>query len=764
MQMPGLPAPAAPVTAPVPAEVPIPIGGLPVPVPGQVPAPLAASLPAEVPVPVLQAPLLGSSAATGGPAIARCRPVSRTAPGRTGRSTSVRPSRAPQKTQKTQKSQQAKAVRVDAVQTDAAHSARDRRTRKIVEVGTRGASFVFRHRAGNAVIFLVLLVAAAQLFVLQISDAATLRAQAAGQLKVTDLEKAVRGSVVDRNNQQLAFTTESRALTFQPKRIRQQLEEAKKKNSAAPDPQQRLRDIAKEVAGKLNNKPDYQTVLKKLQSDENFAYLARAVDPAIAGVISEKYPEVGSERQDLRQYPGGSLAANVVGGIDWDGHGLLGLEESLDSVLSGTDGAVTYDRGSDGVVIPGSYRNRHRSVNGSTVQLTIDDDIQFYVQQQVQQAKNLSGAHDVSAVVLDAKTGEVLAMANDNTFDPSQDIGRQADKQLGNLVVSSPFEPGSVNKVITASSVIEYGLSNPDEVLQVPGAIQMGGVTIHDAWDHGVMPYTTTGVFGKSSNVGTLMLAQRVGPERFYDMVRKFGLGQRANVGLPGESAGLVPPVDQWSGSTFSNLPIGQGLSMTLLQMTGMYQAIANDGLRMPPRIIKATIGPDGSRDRRTASRRYSGGFSADRPDCAADVAGCRATRPDGLPAGHGPGGRGAGISDGRQDRDRPANQPRVRLLLRQRLLDHLRRDGHRRRSALRDRPDDGQPGAQCGRLGRTLGGPAVPQHRRLADAAGERAAVTRSGAAADLAGHLSKSTVKPLGLPTCVPGGRTCGRVVPRT
>ena len=519
--------------------------------------------------------------------------MSRTAPGRTGRSTSVPPSRA---RRKTRKPQQAKAVRADALQTGAAHSARDRRTRKIVEVGTRGGSFVFRHRAGNAVIFLVLAVAAAQLFVLQISDAATLRAQAAGQLKVTDIEKAVRGSVVDRNNQQLAFTTESRALTFQPKRIRQQLDEAKKKNSAAPDPQQRLRDIAKEVSGKLNNKPDYQTVLKKLQSDDNFAYLARAVDPAIAGVISEKYPEVGSERQDLRQYPGGSLAANVVGGIDWDGHGLLGLEESLDSVLSGTDGAVTYDRGSDGVVIPGSYRNRHRSVNGSTVQLTIDDDIQFYVQQQVQQAKNLSGAHNVSAVVLDAKTGEVLAMANDNTFDPSQDIGRQGDKQLGNLVVSSPFEPGSVNKVITASSVIEYGLSNPDEVLQVPGAIQMGGVTIHDAWDHGVMPYTTTGVFGKSSNVGTLMLAQRVGPERFYDMVRKFGLGQRANVGLPGESAGLVPPIDQWSGSTFSNLPIGQGLSMTLLQMTGMYQAIANDGLRMPPRIIRATIGPDGSR------------------------------------------------------------------------------------------------------------------------------------------------------------------------
>ena len=485
-------------------------------------------------------------------------------------------------------------VRADAM--PEGHSATDRRTRQLVEVATRGASFVFRHRAGNVVIFALMMVAATQLFILQVTDAPTLRAQAAGQLKVTDVAKAVRGSIVDRNNDQLAFTIESRALTFQPKRIRQQLEEAKKKNSAAPDPQQRLQDIAKEVSSRLNNKPDYPTVLKKLQSNDNFVYLARAVDPAIASAISDKYPEVGSERQDLRQYPGGSLAANVVGGIDWDGHGLLGLEDSLDSVLSGTDGSVTYDRGSDGVVIPGSYRNRHRAVNGSTVQLTIDDDIQFYVQQQVQQAKNLSGAHNVSAVVLDAKTGEVLAMANDNTFDPSQDIGRQGDRQLGNLVVSSPFEPGSVNKVITASSVIEYGLTNPDEVLQVPGSIQMGGVTVHDAWEHGVMPYTTTGVFGKSSNVGTLMLAQRVGPERFYDMVRKFGLGQRTGVGLPGESAGLVPPVDQWSGSTFSNLPIGQGLSMTLLQMAGMYQTIANDGLRMPPRIIKATIAPDGTR------------------------------------------------------------------------------------------------------------------------------------------------------------------------
>ena len=480
------------------------------------------------------------------------------------------------------------------------HSASQRRTREpFVEGGTSG--FAFRHKVGNVVIVLVLLAAAVQLFVLQGPRAAGLRAEAAGQLKVTEVQKAVRGSLVDRNLAKLAYTIEARALTFQPLRIRQQLTDAKAKVATAPDPDKRLGEIAVGVAGLLGNKPDAQTLSKKITGKDSFVYLARAVDPAIAEAITKKYPEVGAERQDIRQYPGGSLAANIVGGIGWDGHGLLGLEDSFDAKLSGTDGSVTYDRGSDGVVIPGSYRDRHDAMNGATIQLTLDDDIQYYVQQQVQQAKDMSGAHDVSAVVLDAKTGEILAMSNDNTFDPSQDISRQDDKQMGNLAVSSPYEPGSVNKIVTAASVIEFGLSNPDEVLQVPGTYNMGGVTIHDAWGHGTDPYTTTGVFGKSSNIGTLMLAQRVGPERFADMLKKFGLGQRTGSGLPGESSGLVPPIDQWSGSSFANLPIGQGLSMTLLQMAGMYQAIANDGVRIPPRIVKSITTPDGHRQEQPA-------------------------------------------------------------------------------------------------------------------------------------------------------------------
>ena len=389
------------------------------------------------------------------------------------------------------------------------------------ESGLRSASFVFRHRTGNAVIFLLLVVAAAQLFNLQVPRAAGLRAEAAGQLKVTDVEKAVRGAIVDRNNDKLAFTIEARALTFQPIKIRKQLAEARAKSPEAPDPDRRLREIAADVALRLNNKPDAKAVLKKLKSNETFVYLARAVDPAIADAITTKFPEVGSERQDLRQYPGGSLAANIVGGIDWDGHGLLGLEDSLDATLAGTDGSVTYDRGSDGVVIPGSYRNRHdrrQRLHGPADPRRRHPVLRPAAGPAGQEP---SGAKNVSAVVLDAKTGEVLAMSNDNTFDPAQDIGRQDDRQLGNPAVSSPFEPGSVNKIVTAASVIEYGLSNPDEVLQVPGSIDMGGVTVGDAWEHGAMPYTTTGVFGKSSNVGTLMLAQRVGPERYADMLRQ---------------------------------------------------------------------------------------------------------------------------------------------------------------------------------------------------------------------------------------------------
>ncbi|KAF0842454.1 peptidoglycan D,D-transpeptidase FtsI family protein [Nocardia caishijiensis] len=450
---------------------------------------------------------------------------------------------------------------------------------------------------GRVTMLATLAVVALQLLYIQSIAAPGLSAQAASQRTTKETEAAVRGPITDRYGNPLAFTVTAKALTFQPVRVRQQLADAKKTKENAPDPEQRLTDIAKFVHDKLGaTGPKEEELLDKLRSDKPFHYLARNVDPRIAAEITTKFPEVGAERQDPREYPGGALAANVVGATGWDGHGQIGLESALDSVLAGTDGSRTYDRGSDGAVIPGSYRDQQPAVNGHGVELTLDADMQYFVQQQVQQAKQLSGAASASAVVLDAKTGQVLAMANDNTFNPKLGPQHWASANMSNPSVSEPFEPGSVNKIVTAAAALEYGLTTPDEVLQVPGSIRMSGVTVNDAWQHDVAPYTTTGIFGKSSNVGTLMLAQRVGEDRFADMIDRFGLGKRTGIGLPGESPGQVPARDQWSGGTFANLPIGQGLSMTTLQMTGMYQAVANDGLRIPPRIVKARIAPDGTR------------------------------------------------------------------------------------------------------------------------------------------------------------------------
>ncbi|MET9327044.1 penicillin-binding protein 2 [Tsukamurella sp. NPDC003166] len=466
-------------------------------------------------------------------------------------------------------------------------------------------TFLSRNRIGGWVIVAVFAVIAVWLGVVQFVQAPTLSAKAASQREVKEVLPAVRGSITDRSGQPIAFTMEAKSLTFQPVAERKKIQEkydkaveAKKEGAGAAKTDEpvtvddRLQQIAKKIVSVLGDSVNEQKLLEQLRSNDTFVYLARGVDPAKASAITDEYAEVGAERQSIRNYPGGSLAANIVGTTGFEGQGLIGLESSLDSILAGTDGSRTYDRGSDLAVIPGSTRDVHPAVNGARVVLTLDNDVQFFVQQAVAQAKAKSGAKSVQAVVLDAKTGQVLSMAVDNTFNPSLGVNNNpTSARTGNLAVTTPFEPGSVNKLITAVAAIDNGKTTPTEVLQVPGQIRMAGVTVRDAWAHGVEPYTTTGVFGKSSNVGTLMLAQRVGEDAFADYVDRFGLGRATGVGLPGESGGEVPARNQWSGGTFANLPIGQGLSMTVLQMAGMYQALANDGVRIPPRIIKEVDG-----------------------------------------------------------------------------------------------------------------------------------------------------------------------------
>ncbi|GAA3840425.1 penicillin-binding protein 2 [Saccharothrix violaceirubra] len=434
----------------------------------------------------------------------------------------------------------------------------------------------------------------------------------AQQQRATPIEiPAERGTITDRNGNQLAFSVEARALYAVPKRTRTNWDEERKNKPSMGSYDDRVQAIAKfieqtlgtEVAGQ---KTDATTMAEKLGRDTTYIELVDNVDPAKAALITEKYFDVGAEYRAVRVYPNGTLASNIIGAANWRKdqqpaatHGLLGLENSQDNTLAGRYGKRIVDtmQGNDNVVIPGPGRSREvaAATPGKSIELTLDVDTQYAVQRLVTDYTAKSGARSGSAVVLDVHTGEILALANDKVFDPI-DFGKATDDEKRNVAVSSVFEPGSVNKIVTAATAIEDGIYQPDSVLTVDPSIKIADRVVKDATYHPTQDMTFTGVFAKSSNVGTLMAAQKIGPDRYSDMLRLFGLGKRTQSGLPGEEPGYVPPRNQWSGSTFGNLPIGQGLSMTLLQMTGMYQTIANDGLRVPPRIIRAEIDENGAR------------------------------------------------------------------------------------------------------------------------------------------------------------------------
>jgi cell division protein FtsI (penicillin-binding protein 3) len=439
----------------------------------------------------------------------------------------------------------------------------------------------------------------------QAFEAPALSAKSSRQRAETVDVQAIRGSIVDRNGSPLAFSVEVRTLSYRPQAMRKQWDEAAAKHPGQFDTfavhSAKLAKLMHDALG-----VDEQAMLTKIRSSAKFVYLVNNVDPSRARLVTDQFPEVSAEVRAVRDYPGQNLASNIVGVANWrmddpdtrnhNLHGLSGLESSLDLVLSGAPGhqVVDTEEGDDGVVIPGTVRQTQAAVDGSDVVLTIDGDVQYYLQEHLAAFAKKAGAHSASAVIMDAHTGEVYALANDKSFDPNKPTyDRDA---MGNPAVAIPYEPGSVNKVVTALSAIEYGTTTPTAMHEVPGSINFADRTIHDAWPHGTLQMTTTGIFAKSSNVGTLELAQRIGPQRFADMLKRLGLGQRTGIGLPGESPGSVPPLSQWSGSTFGNLPIGQGLSMTVLQMASMYQTVANDGVRVPPRIISAEVRPDGTR------------------------------------------------------------------------------------------------------------------------------------------------------------------------
>lgn len=470
-----------------------------------------------------------------------------------------------------------------------------------------------------SVVLVAMVVLAGRLAWVQLVWGPDLSAKAVTQRERVYIEPARRGEILDRDGQRLAYTMKSRSLTVSPTRLRDELKdkaeiEAQKDGSTegmddkkldsflTKKMEQTLKDMSEgipkliEDSGASTSKVDKDDILNKLKADTQYEVLVRNVDPDVAVEIANKYHGVAADRQDIRQYPNGAIGENVVGKVSMDGHGQFGFEAARDTELTGIDGQSTEDVSADGQVIPGTLRDVVDTVDGHDVTLTLDLDLQTYVQQKLEKAKANSKASGAEAVVLDAATGQVLAMANTDTVDPNKNIEDQLDegKDFENRSVSHPYEPGSVAKVVTAAAALQEGVTTPDEVHQVPGSIDMAGVTVNDAWEHGTEPYTTTGIFGKSSNVGTLMIADKLGQEKYADYLKKFGLGNTTGVELPNESAGSVPDLEQWSGGTFANLPIGQGQSWTTLQMASVYQTLANGGERIEPRIIDSVKGPDG--------------------------------------------------------------------------------------------------------------------------------------------------------------------------
>ena len=486
-----------------------------------------------------------------------------------------------------------------------------------------------RLRLIAALLLVFAVVLAGRLAWVQVVWGPDLSARAEDQRARIYVDPARRGAVLDREGKQIAYTMQARSLTVSPTTLRKELrEQAQLESDERLDDKQKdeyvrttLREMSREIPKIIEEASDDEQDLKskdlldKLNADTQYEVLVRNVDPDVAAEISERFHGVAADHQDIRQYPNGAIGENVVGRVSMDGTGQFGLEASRDSKLSGINGRSTEDVSTNGQVIPGTLRDETPAVDGKDIELTLDLDLQTYVQQQLEQAKRNSLAESAEAVVLDATTGEVLAMANTDTIDPNGDIGKQLEegKHFDNRSISFPYEPGSVAKIITAAAAIEEGLTTPVEVHTVPGSIQVADVTVNDAWPHGPLPYTTAGIFGKSSNVGTLQLAERLGQDKFDEYLNKFGIGETTGIELPNESSGLRPPRSQWSGSTFANLPIGQGMSWTTLQMASVFQTLANGGERVEPRIIKS------DRDDKNASDKDNNDDGAGSAGTAAD-------------------------------------------------------------------------------------------------------------------------------------------------
>ena len=340
---------------------------------------------------------------------------------------------------------------------------------------------------------------------------------------------------------------------------------------------------------------DADILAKRLTGDRRFMYLAKEVTPETWEQISAlRLPGVFSEDTSRRIYPSGDLAANVIGFVGAQGSGLGGYEYGFNDQLGGTPGKSTFERGPGGRAIPTGASVRVNAQAGVDIELTIDRDIQYLAQKEIAQAVKSSGASNGTVVVMDPQSGQILALATAPTFDPNYPT-QSPQKNLNNRPLTSAFEPGSTSKVMTLAAVVNEGAATPYTQIKVPGVLLRGDKDFRDSNPHGVLNLTLSGVMAKSSNIGTILAAERIGGKKLSKYLKKFGIGQPTGIGFPGETSGFIPQHEDWSPTSFPTIAFGQGLSVNAVQVASVYSTIANDGLRVEPSLVKKIIHEDGS-------------------------------------------------------------------------------------------------------------------------------------------------------------------------
>jgi cell division protein FtsI (penicillin-binding protein 3) len=440
-----------------------------------------------------------------------------------------------------------------------------------------------RVRYGFAAVCTLLLVIGGRLVQLQGIDHGQFAAASNEQSLSTITLTAKRGEIVDRNGTVLAYSSDAKDITADPTLVNNK---------------RYVTDAQRALYGALLS-PLLGVSEAQIEADLNeagrYVVLAKAIDPALAQKVAAlNLVGIFSQDTTTRMYPGGTTAANILGTVHADGSGAAGIEQEFNNMLKGKDGSESYSIDNQGNINPSSKTITDAEQDGATVALTIDQQMQFTAQRLLDETVASSGARGAQLAALDAKTGQVLALASSGTFDASNPNSIDPNKPI-NPPVMSAFEPGSVQKAITFAAAIQEKKITPDEVFNVPNEISMGGVTIGDAWWHPTLPFTATGILAESSNVGTLQIAKLLGPKLWFEYEKRFSVGQATGIELPGESSGYLPSEADWSDSSFSNLPFGQGESMTVLQLASIYQTFANDGVQIAPRIVSSVTKSDGT-------------------------------------------------------------------------------------------------------------------------------------------------------------------------